>query len=1022
MRNTRRCFSLAVTAVFAQIISGLSALAWAQGQPITFSAWGDIPYGSSEYSLMRQYVSDHNRYSPSVFSIHLGDMLSGACEESKYADVAEIMKSFAVPAYIVVGDNEYNDCANPATALGRWQKYFSGFEENFCGAPATARQSGRSENFAFMMNGVLFIGINLVGGTVHNPSEWNTRMQEDADWVSQQLQAKISQARAAVVFAHAGPEGSSNRDLFFGQFRAATTTFAKPVLLIQGNTHSYKLDQPWPERNMVRLVVPKASTEPPLEVTVTMDSNPLRAFTVKRRPWGNFPFNMPPCVNAGADQTVAANAPIALQGAATDDGDPVGGSLTTSWSQVSGPGTTIFGNANAATTTASFSATGTYVLSLMANDGQLFKSDEVTVVVQGQATTPKISIDDLSINEGNSGSADILIVATLTNPNALPSTVICQVVEGTANRGSDYDVISGIGTMTFKNGVTTQRVRVTINGDAIDEANETFLINLSNATNAAIVDAQAVGTIMNDDGPPTPNAPSNLTANPAGASAILLSWNDNSIDEEGFKIERKISQGGSDNFGVIATVGSSIVSFSDVSVSIGVTYVYRVRAYRAATHSGYSNETTTIIALPTAPNNLTANFAGTATVALSWNDASTNEDGFKIERKVSGGSFSQIANVGSGVTFFSDDEVSAGFSYVYRIRAYRSTLHSTYSNEAAANSPGPNAPSNATASATGTSTIALSWNDNAANEDGFKIERRTSTGAFSEVATVGINVTAYNDNGLSGGTAYIYRVRAFKSSVNSSYSNEVTATTIANNVNLARNKPVAASSTDSDPTKAAENTVDGDAETYWRSGAVSSGAPIGWLSVDLGATTTIGKVVVNWKENYFAQTLSIQVSNNNSTWTAIHGATGSPGVQTFNFAPTSARYVRLYFTKNNKSNYRINEFEVYAGSGATAKSSETRLTEAETAVPEEFILEQNYPNPVSLQEAANISFNLLRASHVTIKVYALNGAEVATLVDGQYSAGRYEVNFTPKNLPSGNYYYVMQAGATRSVRRLTLVR
>jgi hypothetical protein len=72
------------------------------------------------------------------------------------------MKGVAVPAYVVRGDNEYNDCANPLQGLAYWKKYFSNFDQNFCGTPFTERQSVRPENWAFTLNGVLFIGINLV--------------------------------------------------------------------------------------------------------------------------------------------------------------------------------------------------------------------------------------------------------------------------------------------------------------------------------------------------------------------------------------------------------------------------------------------------------------------------------------------------------------------------------------------------------------------------------------------------------------------------------------------------------------------------------------------------------------------------------------------------------------------------------------------------------------------------------------------------------------------------------------------
>jgi hypothetical protein len=915
-------------AALLQIISGFCTLAQAQGQPITFSAFGDIPYGSSEYALLRQYIADHNRYSPSAFIVHIGDIITGACVESKYAEVADIMKGFAVPAYIVVGDNEYNDCGNPAQALSLWKKYFLNFEQNFCGAPFTEHQSVRPENLAFTMSGVLFIGINLVGGEVHDQNEWNTRMQEDADWVSQQFQAKVSQVRAAVVFAQAGPEGSANsRAPFLNQFRGAAATFGKPVLYVQGNTHNYKLAQPWPEKNITQLIVPKGNAEPPLEVTVTMSSNPQSAFVIKRKPWGSTAFNMPPCVNAGVDQTISINTLASLEGAASDDGDP-SGVLTTIWHQVSGPGTTTFGDANSLATTASFSAPGTYILSLTANDGQLLKSDEVTITAQGQVLSPTLSIGDVSINEGNSGTVDVLFVVSLANPNSQRVTVGFRVVDGAATKGSDYSVISSTGTMTFNVGVTTQRLRVTIIGDLTDEQDETFFVNLSNATNAIIADNQGVGTIINDDGPPAPNAPSNLTANATGTTAIAIAWNDNSNDEDGFKIERKVNGG---SFSEINAAGANSNSYNDTGLSAGATYVYRIRAYKAAANSGYSNEATATTPLPMAPSNLTANATGASTVSVAWVDNSSDEDGFKIERTLNGGSFSEITRVGA-------------------------------------------------------------------------------------------NINSYSDTGLSPGMTYVYRVRSFKAAANSNYSNEASATTAnAGNGNLALNKPITASSTD--PEKPVANAVDGNTDTYWRSGAVSSSTPPAWLRVDLGAAMTIGKAVVSWKENYYAKSYEVQVSKDNVNWTPVHSATGSSGVQSFSFIPTSGRYVRLYFTKNNKSNYRVLEFEVYSNS-ASKRDGEMA---AAAAMPEEFVLEQNYPNPFSARGLSDdpgtrIGFSLPQAEHVTIKVYTINGIEVKTLADAPYSAGRHVVEFKPKNLPSGTYLYVMQAGAVRQVRRLMLVK
>jgi hypothetical protein len=64
---------------------------------------------------------------------------------------------------------------------------------------------------------------------------------------------------------------------------------------------------------------------------------------------------------------------------------------------------------------------------------------------------------------------------------------------------ADNDYVSATGTITFTPGLTQQSVTITINGDTNHEANETFLVNLSNPTNAGIADGQGVGTILNDE-------------------------------------------------------------------------------------------------------------------------------------------------------------------------------------------------------------------------------------------------------------------------------------------------------------------------------------------------------------------------------------------------------------------------------------------------------------------------------------------------------------------------------------------
>src|SRR5688500_8395606 len=99
------------------------------------------------------------------------------------------------------------------------------------------------------------------------------------------------------------------------------------------------------------------------------------------------PVNEAPSVSAGPDQAVTLPSGAVLDGTVSDDGLPnPPGAVSTLWTEVSGPGVVVFGDASSVDTTASFSATGTYVLRLRADDGEQSASDDITVVVN--ATQP----------------------------------------------------------------------------------------------------------------------------------------------------------------------------------------------------------------------------------------------------------------------------------------------------------------------------------------------------------------------------------------------------------------------------------------------------------------------------------------------------------------------------------------------------------------------------------------------------------------------------------------------------------
>ena len=277
-----------------------------------------------------------------------------------------------------------------------------------------------------------------------------------------------------------------------------------------------------------------------------------------------------------------------------------------------------------------------------------------------------------------------------------------------------------------------------------------------------------------------PAAPSGLSATAISTSQINLSWTDNATNETGFKIERKTGSGGT--YAQIGTTGAGVTTYTDTGLTAGTTYFYRVRATNAAGDSAYSAEAsaTTLISPPSAPSGLTATTISSSQINLSWTDVAT-ETGFKIERKTgAGGTYSQIATVGTGVVTYNDTGLTANTTYFYRVRATNAGGDSPYSSEASATTldVAPAAPSGLLATSISSSQINLSWTDNATNETGFKIERKTgSGGTYAQIATTAANVTTYNDTGLTSGTIYFYRVRATNAVGDSAYSAEASATT-----------------------------------------------------------------------------------------------------------------------------------------------------------------------------------------------------------------------------------------------------
>ena len=108
----------------------------------------------------------------------------------------------------------------------------------------------------------------------------------------------------------------------------------------------------------------------------------------------------------------------------------------------------------------------------------------------------------MSHNEGNTGTTDFTFTITRSGGSTGTSKITYATADDTATSPSDYTAITAT-TLTFTAGQTSKTVTVKVNGDVADEDDEAFDVNLSNPVNAIIDTGTGVGTITNDDGPPT---------------------------------------------------------------------------------------------------------------------------------------------------------------------------------------------------------------------------------------------------------------------------------------------------------------------------------------------------------------------------------------------------------------------------------------------------------------------------------------------------------------------------------------
>ena len=279
-------------------------------QAFSFVALGDLPYGSAQkaYGPYRSLIDRINQETP-AFSVHVGDFKSGStlCSDEEFANQLDHFQRFKGAVVYTPGDNEWTDChrANngqydPLERLAALRQRFYTPGQSLGAKPMTVQNQSMGstafapyvENVRWLHQGVLFATLHIVGSNNNLESrdiaasrEFFERDAANVAWITSTFEQARARQASAVVFAFQAdvlenktlwedfPGWSGFRNSIGQTLLPMANNWGKPVLVVHGDSHQFRIDQPFQLdkkslKNVTRLIVPGASDVRAVKVTV----------------------------------------------------------------------------------------------------------------------------------------------------------------------------------------------------------------------------------------------------------------------------------------------------------------------------------------------------------------------------------------------------------------------------------------------------------------------------------------------------------------------------------------------------------------------------------------------------------------------------------------------------------------------------------------------------------------------------------------------------------------------------------
>ena len=216
---------------------------------------GDVPYSQSGANLLDDMI-DRMNVEQLAFVVHVGDITSGTgpCGDEWLAERRKQFARFKHPFVLLPGDNEWTDCHRtgfePLERLEMWRKLFCFPVEEI----SLVRQPGKyCENSRWIADNIVFVGLNIPGSNNNlpeDPAENAERMRAVFAWLDA-AQALARRRDGLVVLMHANPflargAGADGYAAVRDRLRRLGQAMPGKVLLVHGDTHQFRDDEPLP--------------------------------------------------------------------------------------------------------------------------------------------------------------------------------------------------------------------------------------------------------------------------------------------------------------------------------------------------------------------------------------------------------------------------------------------------------------------------------------------------------------------------------------------------------------------------------------------------------------------------------------------------------------------------------------------------------------------------------------------------------------------------------------------------------